>query len=60
MTQTERNARILQAIDDRTREALTSKKTARDMLLSEGIYTRAGELRVEYGGAPAKKAKAKA
>ena len=60
MTQTERNARILQAIDDRTREALTSKKTARDMLLSEGIYTRAGKLRVEYGGKPTKKAKVQA
>lgn len=59
MTVTERNKKILNAIANATAEAVASKKAARDMLIKEGIYTKKGKLRVEFGG-ESKKRKAAA
>ncbi len=59
MTNTQRNAKILDAIASETARALSSKKAARDVLIKEGIYTTRGKLRVEFGG-ESKKARAAA
>jgi hypothetical protein len=59
MTHAERNAAILRLLEDHTREHTTSRKVARDGLIAEGIYTRKGKLKVEFGG-EAKRAKAPA
>jgi hypothetical protein len=50
MTQSQRNEAILRMLEERTRIAMASKATAREALISEGIYTRKGKLRVEFGG----------
>jgi hypothetical protein len=50
MTNAQRNEKILAAIAEETARALSSKKTARDALIKEGIYTKRGTLRVEFGG----------
>jgi hypothetical protein len=50
MTHSERNQKILDVIAKETAKALASKKTARETLIKEGIYTTKGELRVEFGG----------
>lgn len=55
MTDTERNRKILAALADRTKRALVSKKAARDLLIEEGIYTKKGKLRAEFGGTFPKK-----
>jgi hypothetical protein len=55
MTNAQRNQKIMKAIEATTRHALVSKKTARDALIKEGIYTAKGKLRVEFGGAGRKK-----
>lgn len=57
MTHAQRNQKILNAIAQTTESALKSRKAARDVLISEGIYTTKNKLRAEYGGEP-KKAKA--
>jgi hypothetical protein len=54
MTHEQRNQKILRAIDEATKRALSSKKAARETLIKEGIYTTKGQLRVEFGG-PGKK-----
>jgi len=59
MTREKRNARILEAIAERTARAMESKETARAFLIKEGIYDAEGRLRPEYGGRP-RKAKPKA
>jgi hypothetical protein len=56
MTEAERNQKILSAIKRGTARALASKKIARETLIEEGIYTRSGRLRVEFGG-PGKRLK---
>ena len=55
MTQAQRNAKILRAIKDETKRAAVSKKTAREALIKEGIYTVKGKLRVRFGGTTGKK-----
>ncbi len=56
MTHSARNQKILQAIKESTRQALSSKEAARAILIKEGIYTAKGDLRAEFGGKPGKKA----
>lgn len=56
MTNAKRNDAIQALIKDHTDKHTTSKAAAREALIGEGIYTRKGNLRVEFGGAP-KKAK---
>lgn len=51
----ERNQKILQAIEAKTKRVLVSKKAARDSLIEEGIYTKKGKLRAEFGGKKPKK-----
>lgn len=50
MDQAERNQKILDAIARRTKLGTVSKRAAREMLINEGIYTKKGKLRVEFGG----------
>lgn len=50
MTKAERNARITKLIEARTKRGLRSKRAAREMLISEGIYTQRGNLKKEFGG----------
>lgn len=56
MTNAKRNDAIQALIKDHTEKHTTSKAVAREALIGEGIYTRKGNLRVEFGGA-SKKAK---
>lgn len=56
MTHAQRNAKILEAIAKETARAVTSKKAAREMLISEGIYTKRGKLTAEFGGGKPKAA----
>ena len=55
MTIAERNKKILAAIAKETKRATASKEIARATLIREGIYTRSGKLRPEYGGEGKKK-----
>lgn len=55
MTNDQRNKKILKAIEEETTRALASKKTARESLIKDGIYTLKGKLRVEFGGKSDKK-----
>lgn len=50
MTHAQRNQIILKAIEKQTAQAVQSKRIARETLISEGIYTVKGKLRVEFGG----------
>ena len=50
VTHAQRNARILEILETKTLEAIASKKAARERLIGEGIYTKKGKLRVEFGG----------
>lgn len=59
MTHAQRNQKILAAIAAETARALESQKVARATLIDEGIYTKKGKLRVEFGG-EAKKERAAA
>lgn len=54
MTRAQRNQKILEVIETETKRALASRQTSREVLIREGIYTAAGELRTEFGG-PGKK-----
>ena len=56
MTHAQRNQKILDAIAKETARALESRKIARDTLIKEGIYTKKGKLKVEFGGGKAKAA----
>jgi hypothetical protein len=51
----ERNKKILDLIDEYTKCATVSQKTARETLIREGIYTKSGKLRAEYGGSSRQK-----
>ena len=55
MTREQRNRKILDAIEAETTRALATKKTAREILIKEGIYTVSGKLRAEFGGKNVKK-----
>lgn len=46
----DRNIVILGLLKQRTERNTVSRKAARGALISEGIYTRKGKLRKEYGG----------
>jgi hypothetical protein len=56
MTKAERNAKIAKLIEARTKRGLKSKRAARAMLISEGIYTERGNLKKEFGGRGSKRA----
>jgi hypothetical protein len=55
MTRAERNRKIIEAMEAETTRALVSRQAARELLIKDGIYTKKGELRVEFGGERAKK-----
>lgn len=55
MTRAERNRMIIEAIEAETALAMVSRKAARDLLIKDGIYTKKGKLRVEFGGERSKK-----
>jgi hypothetical protein len=54
MTDNERRAAIFKLIEDYTVRNTADPKTAREALIREGIYTKKGKLRVEFGGEPKK------
>jgi len=56
MTKAERNAKIAKLIEARTKRGLRSKRAARAMLISEGIYTERGNLKKQFGGRGSKRA----
>lgn len=56
MTIEQRNAAILKALAEQTKRNTVSRDTARAALISEGIYTKDGQLRPKFGG-PRKKAR---
>ena len=41
---------ILKMLEEQTERAVVSKAAARAALIGEGIYTKKGKLRVEFGG----------
>lgn len=51
----ERNKKILERLEVFAKDAMISKKSARDTLIKTGIYTKKGRLRVEFGGAGSRK-----
>lgn len=55
MSKTERNKLILAKIKETTDRGIKSKAAARQILISEGIYTEKGNLRREFGGSGAAK-----
>ena len=54
MTDAQRRAAIRAVIQKRTKAAVKSKAAARKALIEEGIYTRNGNLRREFGGKTSK------
>jgi len=54
MTHAQRNQKILDIIEKETARALQSKQIARKTLIEEGIYTKNGKLRAEFGGSQKK------
>lgn len=50
MNNAARNQKILDAIARHTRIGTATKQAAREMLIDEGIYTKKGKLKVEFGG----------
>lgn len=50
MTNDAQRAAIQQMIARHTAAATVSKKTARDSLIKEGVYTRGGQLKPAFGG----------
>ena len=54
MTLAQRNTEILKILEEQTKRNTVSKKAARASLIGEGIYTKKGKLRVEFGGEPKK------
>lgn len=50
MTTAERNRKIAAQISATTSKGLKSRKAARDILIAEGIYTKGGNLKAEFGG----------
>lgn len=60
VTKEQRNEKILKAIEDATAKGSVSKKKARETLVSSGIYTAKGKLKVEFGGVSQKRDEAAA
>lgn len=54
MTKAQRRDAILDLIQKHTDATTVDRRTARETLINEGIYTKKGTLRVEYGGASKK------
>ncbi len=50
MTDAQRRIAIQKLIEKHTAEHTTSKAAARKSLIEEGIYTKRGALRAEFGG----------
>jgi hypothetical protein len=50
MTEAQRTARFKELAERHTAKHIVSKKAARDLLISEGIYTKDGKISPEYGG----------
>lgn len=50
MTHQQRNAAILKLLETYTQKTTISRAVARKALIEEGIYTKKGKLRVEFGG----------
>jgi hypothetical protein len=50
VSKTERNRLILAKIKETTERGVKSKDAARKILIAEGIYTKKGNLRKEFGG----------
>jgi hypothetical protein len=50
MNDAQRRLAILNLIERRTAEDMTSKAAARESLIRDGIYTQKGKLRSEFGG----------
>jgi hypothetical protein len=46
----QRNAAILKALSEQTKRNTVSPEAARAALIAEGIYTKDGQLRPEFGG----------
>jgi hypothetical protein len=59
MKDTDRRAAVLEVIRTRTAVNTTSRKTAREALIAEEIYTHTGDLRAEYKPKPKRTGKAK-
>ena len=59
MGKRDRNQLILEKIKETTERGLKSKAAARQILISEGIYTEKGNLRKEFGGRGARKRSSK-
>lgn len=55
MTDAQRHDAIIALIDEHTKKALVSKAAARASLIASGIYTKKGQLRVEFGGPGSKR-----
>jgi len=55
MTDEKRRNAIKNLIEKYTAAKTVSKAIAREALIAEGIYTRKGQLRVEYGGVTKKR-----
>lgn len=54
MTLKQRNAEIAKILDAQTRLNTASRAAARASLIDEGIYTKRGKIRAEFGGEPKK------
>ena len=50
MTDAQRRSAVMTLIGQHTAASTVSKKVARATLIDEGIYTKKGQLRVEFGG----------
>ena len=57
MTDAQRRIAIKRLIQKHTAANTVSKAVARATLIDEGIYTKKGKLRVEFGGGEPKKAR---
>lgn len=50
MTLEQRNAQILKALAEQTKQNTVSKEAARAALIKGGVYTAKGNLKAEFGG----------
>lgn len=50
MTLAQRNAEILKILEEQTERNTVSRAAARASLIAEGIYTKKGKIRAEFGG----------
>jgi hypothetical protein len=56
MTSDAQRAAIKKMIEEHTKSVTADRKTARDSLISEGFYTKDGNLTEQYGGGKKKTA----